>query len=81
MKIYIAYDYRRDPVAIVLSDSQDKAEIAFTAMKTNFTSTEVVDPDNTDLAPNGVVYLFGSKKIIVGPVNDKHEIRILKRGL
>ena len=61
MKIYIAYNYDNVPQGVLLSDSQEKAEIAWTGMGTNVHRVEEIDPNNDIGGIHGVVFLLTTK--------------------
>ena len=81
MKIYVANDYEGNPVAVLLADDPDKAEVAFTALQVKHYSTEVIDPNEKNIGVHGVAFLFGSREVEVTRGMKKKVTRVLKRGL
>lgn len=75
-KIYIASNYRSEPIAVVLAENKQQAEAFFLGLNQNFASTEEIDPQNS---PNlsGLTVLFTSTE---KQVHNK-TVRVFKRGL
>ena len=59
MKVYIASDFDGDPLAVLLADNKEKAEIAFTSMQLPYDRVEEIDPSQA-LGTHGVCYLLTS---------------------
>ena len=61
MKIYIGYDFEKSPIGVLLSDSKEKAEIAWAAMGETPHTIEEIDP-NTVNGVSGLVFLLTTVK-------------------
>lgn len=62
MKIYIGFDLEKRPMGVLLSDSKEKAEIAWTAMEGMPHSIEEIDPATAG-GVNGLVFLLTTTKV------------------
>ena len=83
MKIYIGLTYDNIPMGLLLADSKDKAEIAWSAMKDMPHSIETIDPD-TCPGINGLSFLLTSTETNSRDVqyrNSGIDFRIWKRGV
>jgi len=83
MKIYIGYDHNEAPMGVLLSDSKEKAEIAWAAMRDIPHSIEEIDPETVPEI-NGLVFLLTSTKCNskrdFGHRIDGVDFRLWKRG-
>lgn len=61
MKIYIGTDFDGTPTGVLLADSREKAEIAWSAMNDLPYSIEEIDP-GTVTGIHGLVFLLTSQK-------------------
>jgi hypothetical protein len=81
-KIYIATDYNNEPLALVLADNYDFAEVAFQSMQILHHSIEEIDLENPDLEMVKVGYILTSKKVNFPSMPDLgSSYREWKRGL
>lgn len=83
MNIFIAKDYHNEPLSLILSDSYDKAVVAFSAMNIGFNSIEEINPNN-ELGMGGVCFVLNSteySKHDIDHKNNDFKFRIWKRGL
>lgn len=60
--IYIAYDSSGSPIGVLMSESQEKAEIAWAGMGAQVHNVEEIDPNNTTGGVHGVIFLLTSTK-------------------
>jgi len=61
MNIYIAYNYNNEPLGVLLSDSKEKAEIAWAGMGTPVHHVEEIDP-KTAKGIHGVIFLLTTQE-------------------
>jgi hypothetical protein len=61
MNIFIGFDFESVPIGVLLSDSREKAEIAWAAMGEMPCYVEEIDP-NTAQGINGLVFLLTTIK-------------------
>ncbi len=59
--IYIGFDYKGNPIGVILSDSKEKAEIAWSAMGDIPHSIEEINPSSIE-GVHGVVFLLSSEE-------------------
>lgn len=85
MKIYIGYEEGKQdaPIGILLAESEDRAWLAFTAMKETVSHVEELDINNLKRDCDfGVVFLLTSAKRKVHKIGgETHMFRKWKRGL
>jgi len=58
-KVYIATSFDDEPLAVLLADSKEKADIAFTSMQLPYDHAEEIDPSEVQ-GMHGVCYLLTS---------------------
>lgn len=85
MKIYIGFDFEGNPTGVLLSDSREKVEIVWAAMKDTPHSIEEIDP-NTEFGLHNVVFLLTSedRTIRASEISSRNgyiQFRKWKRGL
>ncbi len=59
MNIYIAYNYNKEPLSVLLADSKEKANLVWMGMSLQAHSVEEINP-NSDLGVNGAAILLTS---------------------
>ena len=62
MKIYIGMDFENKPISVLLSESREKADIAWAGMQDTPHSVEEIDPADNSSGVHGVVFLLTSMK-------------------
>ena len=71
MKVYIAFNHGGKPIGVLMSESQEKAEIAWAGMGVKFHSIEEIDPKSkyldTSIAPD-ITYEYK-----ITPLNGKKQ--------
>jgi hypothetical protein len=80
-KIYISYDYNNNPTGLLLSDSLEKAHIAWAGMKVTVDHVEEIDPSDESLGVHGVAFILTSTEMSQIGYCGKEKIIKFKRGL
>lgn len=84
MKIFIAYDFNDNPISVLLSDSIEKAHIAWAGMADVPHRVETIDPQTVDGGVYGLAFLLTSTEYDTRDLayrSDGHTFRKFKRGL
>ena len=85
MKIYVGFEEGHDdqPIGILLAETEDRAWLAFTAMKENVSHIEELDINNLKRDCDfGVVFLLTSSRRKIHKIGGETQIfRKWKRGL
>ena len=83
-KIYIGLDYEGRPTSVLLSDSREKADIAWAGMGEHPYRVEEIDPDE-DGGVHGVAFLLTSRERVIHhydiSLSEDLKVREWKRGL
>jgi hypothetical protein len=83
--VYVGYEGDGTPIGCLISDSKEKADIAFTAMGDTPVSIECIDLEkiaSENMPPNGLMFFLTSKKTRIPGVsiNKDRYLRVWKRG-
>lgn len=61
MNIYIGYDFKKNPIGVLLADNREKADIAWAGMGVSIYSVEEIDPnDQNNRGIHGLIILLTS---------------------
>lgn len=81
-KIYIGFNYKHEPISLLLAKNREQADIAWAGMSDTPHSIEEIDPDNEDIGIHGLAFILTSvEKKVVNCSSKEFIFRKWKRGL